>query len=168
MRAIAAQWIVALVLSQIDAGDTAVNEMYSDACASLMWGGSGWWLLRNALRPMLKNWLPHWHLPLERSTVVANTGFITHRNNEFMFLMLGEVVLQIIVVTEESTSHLLGKHDDSGGGHALPPQFVETTLTASAGFVLALTLMFSFREMVFRQLKSFHSYAPRCTACPLR
>ena len=67
-----------------------------------------------------------------------------------MFLMLGETVLQLIV------------SDDTASAQELPAGltsnlFHSTTATATAGFVLSLTLMFSFREMIVKQLGNFKS-----------
>ena len=36
------------------------------------------------------------HLSVERTAVCANMGFVFHRNNEFMFLMIGEGVLALV------------------------------------------------------------------------
>ena len=84
-------------------------------------------------------------LPLERAAVCANTGFVLHRNNEFMFLMLGETVLQIVVAISP--------------GEVVPPGqdalINVSTATACLGFMLAVCMMFSFRTMVSGQLEGY-------------
>ena len=85
-----------------------------------------------------------------------------------MFLMLGETVLQLVVSDGDS------KHG-SGGGRRLgysnatysyEPVYDKlradslvnaTTATAAASFLVAMSLMFSFRQMVAKQLASYKS-----------
>ena len=49
------------------------------------------------MAPLLKLLVKGPHMPIERTWVLNNPAFVAHRNNEFMFLMLGEAVLQIII-----------------------------------------------------------------------
>ena len=44
-------WAGALVLTQIDGGSLATNELHSDLAASLMWLGNVWYFLLNLKRP---------------------------------------------------------------------------------------------------------------------
>lgn len=109
-----------------------------------MWLGNLWWLWKHALHTIVSIVLPG-GLPLERAMVCANSGFAIHRNNEFMFLMLGETVLQIIVAIAPGEV----------GGTDTNLFFNNSTATAACGFILASTMMFSFRSMVQGQLSSY-------------
>jgi hypothetical protein len=133
-------WGAALVLSTLDFGDATSNATASDISAALMWLGNLWWLWQQAFRSFAHKALPG-ALPLERSVVVANAGFIFHRNNEFMFLMLGETILQIIIAL--SPGDVAAPADDGAD-----PLFNVSVATASLGFVIAVCMMFSFRSMV--------------------
>ena len=162
-----------------------------------MWFGNTWWFICNLHRPLMKLLISRpdvAHLPLEQSAVCNNVGFMTHRNNEFMFLMLGkldpsltpaspspplciralasqqcgalslrlslslslslsvcvwvgETVLQIIV-SEGGGGLTVAK---SSATH-LSSLFSYSSAVAAAGYVVALTLMFSFRDVVVQQL----------------
>ena len=73
------------------------SVLASDVSAGLVWLGSALWTWGQIARPLRELLLPGPHLPIER-TCVAHCGvFYHHRNNEFMFLMLGETVLQIVI-----------------------------------------------------------------------
>jgi hypothetical protein len=77
--------------------------------------------------------------------VCANAGFVFHRNNEFMFLMLGETVLQIVVAIRPGG--VIHPGDD--------PLFNLSVATAAIGFLIATCMMFSFRAMVRGQLEKY-------------
>ena len=143
-------WAAALVVSRVDFSDlgAGANASASDAAVGLMWAGILWWLVRKASSPLIRLYLPGRHLSLERSAVCNNMGFIAHRNNEFMFLMLGETVLQIVV---SDTS----KASSPANQDLIESLFNATSLTATAGLVLALAMMFSFRQMIARQLGEY-------------
>lgn len=76
-------WAGALGLSTVDFGDASSNASASDASAALMWLGNLWWYWKLGLYTFAELFLPG-ALPIERSAVCANTGFVIHRNNEFM------------------------------------------------------------------------------------
>lgn len=147
---IGALWGGALALVSADSSNMseAASVEAHDWAAVLMWAGNFWWYLKSAQRPLLKLLVRGAHLPLEQSAVCTNTGFTTHRNNEFMFLMLGEAVLQIIV----SEDKLPGSREATGIGDAL---FNEAVGTAAFAFLLTVSLMFSFRQMVVKQLSTY-------------
>lgn len=139
-------WTVALIVSRSDFSDrgAGANTDASDYAAGLMWAGILWWLLRKALGPLSRLYLPGPNLSLERSAVCNNMGFIAHRSNEFMFLMLGETVLQI-VVSEDNQGRLSESSSNSNLFNAL---FNATSATATAGLMLALAMMFSFCQLI--------------------
>ena len=139
-----ATWGGALLLSTVDLGDPASNALASDLSASLMWLGSVWWILKMGLRTLAEIKLPG-RLDLERTAVCQNNQFVLHRNNEFMFLMLGETVLQIIVAISPGDVAKAGED----------PFFNDAALTAAGGFVVAVCMMFSFRRMVAGQLENY-------------
>ena len=147
-----AMWTGALVLAQLDGGDAAQRARNADLAAALMWGGNLWWFVCSAARPLGGMYMRSYYKPLEQSWVCSNSGYTTRRNNEFMFLMLGEMVLQLIV-SDDATRVSALHEDDAGAIGAIGSSLLsEETATAIAGFVLSLTLMFSFREMIERQL----------------
>ena len=86
----------------LDAG-ASVDAAESNGTTALMWAGNLWWLWRKAQRPLMRLIVPGPHLPLERTAVTNNIGFVGHRNNEFMFLMLGETILQIVISDKSGT-----------------------------------------------------------------
>lgn len=137
---LAAIWGAALALSATTFDTPSVNAAASDASAALIWLGNFWWIGKQGVRTLAELHLPG-ALPLERTTVCPNTGFVLHRNNEFMFLMLGETVLQIVVAISP------GKVSEEGEGTAVA--------TAAGGFLLAVCMMVSFRAMVRGQLDNY-------------
>lgn len=145
-------WAAALVVSCTDFSQhgPSANTHASDAAAALMWSGVIWWMWRRASGPLSRLHLPGEHLPLERSAVCNNMGFVAHRNNEFMFLMLGETVLQIMV-----TDGNLSDGTEAASTDIVTSLFNPTTATATAGLILALAMMFSFRQMVAIQLGDY-------------
>ena len=138
-------WLVAYVLVSHDFGTATQNAHASDSGAALLLLGCVWWLAKQAWRTVTQMSVGTGALPLERSIVCANNGFILHRNNEFMFLMLGETVLQIVI----------GVSDDLAFESSRESFFNTKAVTATAGFVLAGCMMLSFRAMVAGQLLTY-------------
>jgi hypothetical protein len=137
-------WTAALILSRYDFADPTTNANASDAAAALMWAGNFWYVWKLAFRTIMQLAYPG-ALPIERQHVCANTGFALHRNNEFMFLMLGETVLQIIVAVDPGEVARPGED----------PFFNVSVGVAAAGFVIAASMMFSFRSMVRGQIENY-------------
>ena len=135
-------WGVALALVVVRWDDSDTNATASDCAAGLMWAGNLWMQWRHFQRPCCELALRGPHLPIRRSMVPTNTGFVHHRNNEFMFLMLGETVLQLVVSTT----------DQSMTGDTMAN---EVTVTTVMGFVLAVAMMYSFMTMSLGQLTSY-------------
>ena len=137
-------WGTAFHLSSAAFGSDDANAVASDASAALMWVGALMYIVKRAMKTFAELLLPG-ALPLERAAVCANTGFAIHRNNEFMFLMLGETVLQIIVAIAP--------------GDVIPPGtdpiFNVSVGTAAVSFALAVCMMVSFRSMVRGQLEGY-------------
>ena len=123
-------------------------EERNDTAAALLLGGSLWWLLLVMLRPLITRHLPAtWLVPVERSMVCPHEGFIYQRKNEFMFLMLGEAVLQIVIAGEARSAAPPAERDS---------WYLHTRATAFGGFVIAVCLMHSFRSIVTEQLSGHH------------
>ena len=133
-------WGVALALSATSFETASANALASDMAATLMWVGNLWCICKPGLRTIAELALPG-ALPLERTTVCPNSGFTLHRNNEFMFLMLGETLLQIVVAIDP------GSVGSEGEEYAV--------LTAAGGFIVAVCMMSSFRAMVRGQLDNY-------------
>ena len=151
-----AMWVIALVIlwsSPSDVGWLSESAALNVA-AALMWASNIWLFLRRGFRALGALVLPGPHLPLERQMVTANINFIYHRNNEFMFLMLGETVLQIVIASHERN----GDDDDrTRGTRSFPAVLVSPTIiTALSGFLVALTLMFAFKSIVAGQHHAAH------------
>ena len=90
---------ISLTLLLIDFGDDDINYTFSDISALLMWCGSLLHQWRRFIRPVAMMIRPNVRLPLERMMTACNWTFIFQRKNEFMFLMLGETVLQMVIVS---------------------------------------------------------------------
>ena len=60
-----------------------------------MWVGSLWYSFLMIVAPMLELVLGFKIPSIERMWVASNMGIAFHRYNEFMYLMLGETVLQV-------------------------------------------------------------------------
>lgn len=138
-------WSAALALFLMDFGDDDSNGRARDGAAGLMWCGNVWWAFCSGLRTAITMHSES-ALPLERAMVCTNMGFIFHRNNEFMFLMLGETVLQIAIAQGGG-----GEVDAKPGLWAEPQQ----EYTAAAGLVLATCMMFAFRQIVERKISGY-------------
>ena len=87
-------------------------------------------------------------VPIERTFVPSNHGFTLSRDNEFMFLMLGETVLQMVIATVDD-------HIEPNGNDVWDTLLTGVTSTAVFGFALAMCMLFSFRQMVDGQLSSY-------------
>ena len=140
-----AMWVAAYVLLVTDFSDPVANARASDTAAALMWFGSLWWVFKQAWRCVIELWLHENNLAIERAFVCSNMGFVFHRNNEFMFLMLGETVLQIVI----------GVSDGYSTSSAANSLFNQKMATATASFILAGCMLYSFRAMVAGQLGSY-------------
>ena len=135
-------WGAALGLVVARWDDPDDNAAAADVAAGLMWAGNLWKQWRDFQRPCCELALRGPHLPIRRSMVPTNTGFVHHRNNEFMFLMLGETLLQLVVATT----------DRSMTGDTMAN---EVTVTTVMGFALAVAMMYSFMHMSLGQLTSY-------------
>lgn len=116
---------------------TRVAEVWA---AALLWLGNLWWNTTRTLVPLL-----HCGVPVERSLVCPHHGYTYHRTHEFMFLMLGEAVLQIVIAAPPASSTVDERE-----------WFIATRATALGGFVLAVCLMHTFSSIVTDQLKARH------------
>ena len=149
-------WAAAYILSLADFGDAASNALASDGACGLMMLGNMWWIVKQAYHCVIGITLHHkQELYIERTIVCSNMGFIFHRNNEFMFLMLGETILQIVIGAFDEKSAL---YEDEDGF------FNTKALTATAGFVVAVCMMLSFRAMVEGQLSTYEKTNQGLTA----
>ena len=137
-------WVLLLVTRTSDA---ETHASMCDICVVLMWLGVLRWILMTFYRPLRLLLLPGPHPIIERTFVVSNMGFQFHRNNEFMFLMLGETVLQIVVATA-------GRAETEGVQDA--QTFWLTKLTGGLAFLMAVEMMYCFRSMVAHQI-AFYS-----------
>ena len=63
-----------------------------------MWIGSFWYPLVMVAAPSFEVWRAAGIPSVERMWVAGNMGLAFHRYNEFMYLMLGETVLQVRVL----------------------------------------------------------------------
>lgn len=137
-------WVCAwLVIVTAPHDDVNAHAVRCDIGVALMWLGSLRWTWTTFIRPLRPLLLPGPHLIIEKTFVVSNMGFQFHRNNEFMFLMLGETVLQIVV----ATSMRAGEDIDTSTGN-----LAYTKLAAAASFGLAVEMMYCFRSMVTHQI----------------
>ena len=67
-----------------------------DASAALLWAGNLYFFAKQLQRPLLLLLFGDRGLGVEQTMAPCNHGFITHRINEFMFLMIGEGVLALV------------------------------------------------------------------------
>ena len=140
-------WLVGWVLISLHVADPHQNALLCDVCVGLMWLGCMRWQLSTYQRPLRLLLLPGPHPIIERTFVVSNMGFQFHRNNEFMFLMLGETVLQIVVATS-GRSETEGVQDGKVLGGV--------KLTAAMSFLLAVEMMYCFTSMVAHQIAFYN------------
>lgn len=70
------------VLTQIDFGTRADNELASDLAAALLWLANLAWLWKRIARPIGGMLSPERTLAIERGYMCQNTAFVFHRNNE--------------------------------------------------------------------------------------
>ena len=85
-------WSAGWALAFITFDDALTEAWTTDVAVGCMWLGALRWTWELFARPLRTLLLPGPHPLLERTFVVSNMGFHFHRNNEFMFLMLGETV----------------------------------------------------------------------------
>ena len=153
MAQVLLMWGAALACSMADTpGDADLHAQLCDLSAALMWAGNLWWTWKQAHPAMCQllmvrgDGVPR--LPIERTVVPSNSGFQLSRDNEFMFLMLGETTLQIVIATADT-------HIEPNGNDLWASLLTGVTLTAVVGFLLAVAMMFSFRQMVAGQLSAY-------------
>ena len=89
-------WSVALAMTQLPEGDVR-----SVAVPLLMLCGAWWPDMRLMWRVDRRRLLPGPYRPRQQDMPPINVDFVIHRNAEFMFLMLGETVLQLVIQNEE-------------------------------------------------------------------
>lgn len=145
-------WMAGWMLFVYAFDDALTDARACDGAIALMWLGAlrwTWGLFERPLRGLL---LPGPHLIVERNYVVSNMGFMYHRNNEFMFLMLGETVLQIVVASA------------ARGSHASDDVLALTKVVAATSFIIAICMMFTFRSMVAGQISGYEATNVRIEA----
>ena len=108
----------------------------------LLWCGNIVYLWKRAIRPLAFMYLPDKALPLERCMCPINQVFEYHRNNEFMFLMLGESVLQMVI-------SLRYKEPDNFGDSI----WSQHNFLIVCSFIIAWSMLVSFRHMVEQQIE---------------
>jgi len=141
-------WSGAAVLaSQDNSRMDAQHAARADAAAALLWCGNLCWAGARALSPLLPMLRPATLVPVERSLVCPHHGYKYERTNEFMFLMLGEAVLQIVIAAGPRSS---AQPEDR------EHWVLYTRVTATAGFVLATAMMHTFQTIVKEQLEGRH------------
>ena len=100
----------AMILVLIDFGDADSNADASDWAAVVIWCANLLWIFKRASRASVYLLIPGVRI-VDRLMTSANGVFIFHRNNEFMFLMLGESVLQMAIASvDTSGSSTFVKH----------------------------------------------------------
>ena len=87
---------IAFTLSVWPFNDVGRAENAHDIACALLWSGNIFVVWKRLLRPLGYLYAPSKAMPIERSMVPLNYVFTYHRANEFMFLMLGETVLQLV------------------------------------------------------------------------
>lgn len=107
----------------------------------LLWLGASWSDLRifyRVQRAAMLRWADPrgelGHLPKDRTRVPMNVEFAIHRFNEFMMLMVGEGVLQLII----------SEHELEGSVETVEFKRSEWNLALAAGFVVCLCMLYSF------------------------
>ena len=118
----------------------AAHGQRADWAAVLLWVGNIWWTVARTLSPIVIRR----EVPIEQSVACPHHGYTYTRTNEFMFLMLGESVLQIVIAAGPPSSAAPSLR--SGW-------YFYTRITATAGFVIALCIMHNFRSIVVEQLE---------------
>jgi hypothetical protein len=119
--------------SQVDHSILADN-----VSAGLLWGGNLYFLAKQLQRPLLLLLFGDRGLGVEGTMAPSNTGFIIHRINEFMFLMIGEGVLALVTAENDI------EYDVS-------TIWNWTVLTGLGGFIICVAMCVSFREMLVMQ-----------------
>ena len=100
----------AMTLVLVDFGDDGSNAEASDWAVGIIWCSNFLWYYKRFTRAC-KYLLDPGTRILDRLMTSANGVFIFHRNNEFMFLMLGESVLQMAIASvDTSGSSTFVKH----------------------------------------------------------
>jgi hypothetical protein len=104
----------------------------------LLWAGNLYFLAKQLQRPLLLLLFGDRGLGVEQTMSPSNNGFIIHRINEFMFLMIGEGVLALVTAENEI------EYDVS-------TIWNYTVLTGLGGFIICVAMCVSFREMLLMQ-----------------
>jgi len=125
----------------------AQHAAQADAAAALLWCGNLCWTVSRALSPLLSMLRPSTLVPVERSLVCPHHGYKYERTNEFMFLMLGEAVLQIVIAAGPRSQ---ARPEDR------EYWMLYTRITAMGSFVLATAMMHTFQTVVKEQLEGRH------------
>ena len=100
----------AMILVLINFGDADSNADASDWAAVVIWCANLLWIFKRASRASVYLLIPGVRI-VDRLMTSANGVFTFHRNNEFMFLMLGESVLQMAIASvNTSTNSSFVKH----------------------------------------------------------
>jgi hypothetical protein len=88
-------WLAALVLTS-SSGSLSFDPGDRTAIVLLL-AGAFWPDLRTLWRMQRRLWVPGEHWPPSKVGLAVNATFMLHRYAEFMFLMLGEALLQLII-----------------------------------------------------------------------
>ena len=136
-------WLGGWALIVVPVQSAQEAAMRADICVGLMWLGALRWRWQQFASPLRLLLVPGARPIIERAFVISNMGFQFHRNNEFMFLMLGETVLQTVVATA-------GRSDAEGVQERT--MLGLTKLTAIMSFLIAVEMMYCFRSMVAHQI----------------
>ena len=106
--------------------------------AGLLWAGNLYFLAKQLQRPLLLLLFGDRGQGVERTMAPTNNGFIIHRINEFMFLMIGEGVLALVTAENDIA-------------YDVSTIWNYTVLTALGGFIICIAMCVSFREMLLMQ-----------------
>ena len=143
--------LAAYVLSVVDIHDPDVfghwdhDTHWMDVAMGLLWLGNLFAIAKRALRPLGYMLVPSMAMPIEQCMVPFNAAFVLHRNNEFMFLMLGETVLQVVLARQLVD----GDHAKKEGFDNYHCDF---NVLVVCCFIMAWSLLVSFRAMVQNQI----------------
>ena len=114
------------------------STLAADVSVGLLWAGNLFYLAKQLQRPLLLLLFGDRGLGVERTMAPANQGFVIHRVNEFMFLMIGEGVLALVIAEMDIAYDISSIWND-------------TVLTGLGGFIICIAMCVSFREMLLMQ-----------------
>jgi len=118
------------------------DSLQDDVSTALMWAGNLFYMCKLVQRPLLLKLFGDKGMGVEQTMTPSNLGFLIHRCNEFMFLMLGEGVLAMVAAYSNIST------EDSA-------VFNSTTLTAGASFIVVICMCQSFQMMLQMQFKVY-------------